>query len=76
MLLDGYGNLKLTDFGLSTIFMRGKVKRTLSTRCGTPAYMSPELSCSEGYEGDDVDVWSCCIILVALLTGSNLIKKT
>lgn len=71
LLLDGHGNLKLADFGLATLFVRGKTRRTLTTRCGTPAYMSPEVSKSSEYEGDDADVWSCCIILIILLTGST-----
>lgn len=72
LLLDGSGNLKLADFGLSTLFMRGKTRRQLTTRCGTPAYMSPEISKASEYEGDDADLWSCCIILLILLTGSTI----
>lgn len=53
------------------MFMRGKTRRKLTTRCGTPAYMSPEVSRSADYEGDDADLWSCCIILIILLTGSK-----
>ncbi len=71
LLLDGDGNLKVADFGLSTMFIRGKSRRVLTTRCGTPAYMSPEVSKSLEYEGDDADIWSCCIILIILLTGSK-----
>lgn len=70
LLLDGHGNLKIADFGLSTVFRRGKIRRKLTTRCGTPAYMSPEIAKAVEYEGDDADIWSCCIILVMLLTGS------
>lgn len=70
LLLDGHGNLKIADFGLSTVFRRGKIRRKLTTRCGTPAYMSPEISKTAEYEGDDADIWSCCIILIILLTGS------
>ena len=33
--------------------------------------MSPEVSKASEYEGDDADLWSCCIILIILLTGSN-----
>lgn len=71
LLLDEIGNLKLADFGLSTLFRRGSSRRKLSTRCGTPAYMSPEISNAEDYEGDEADIWSCCVILIVLLTGSK-----
>ena len=73
LLLDEIGNLKLADFGLSTLFRRGSSQRKLSTRCGTPAYMSPEISNAEDYEGDQADIWSSCVILIVLLTGSKRI---
>jgi hypothetical protein len=43
----------------------------LFTQCGTPDYCAPEIiECvEEGYNGAKVDVWSCGIILYALLVG-------
>jgi serine/threonine-protein kinase Chk1 len=40
MLLDKNGNLKLTDFGLSTVFKYRNTKRILETACGTPGIKS------------------------------------
>lgn len=41
----------------------------LSTSCGSPHYASPEIVYGVRYKGDKADVWSCGIILFALLTG-------
>jgi hypothetical protein len=38
------GNIKLADFGLSTIFRNGTRERFLDTRCGSKAYVAPEVS--------------------------------
>lgn len=52
VLLDCYGHVRLTDFGLAT-----RNKRT-STICGTDLYMAPEMLKGDGY-GKSVDWWSC-----------------
>lgn len=74
MLLDGHGNLKVSDFGLSTVYRKNGVKRELQTKCGTLAYMAPEVACSKDYDGDLVDLWSSAIILIALFCGSKYLK--
>jgi len=67
------GELKITDFGLSA--MRGtstaEELELLHTQCGSPNYCAPEIihSAKKGYNGVMVDVWSCGIILFALLAG-------
>jgi serine/threonine-protein kinase Chk1 len=40
------GNLKITDFGLATVFQHKGVVRTLTTPCGTPPYVAPEVNIS------------------------------
>lgn len=39
-------------------------------RCGTPAYIAPEILSGQGYEGFPVDVWSAGIVLYAILYGN------
>ncbi len=39
------GNIKLTDFGMSTMFRSNGVERLLDRRCGTPPYVAPEACC-------------------------------
>jgi protein-serine/threonine kinase len=47
-------------------FRRGDL---MQTSCGSPCYAAPELVVSDGlYTGRKVDVWSCGVILVSLLT--------
>lgn len=48
-------------------FRRGDL---MSTSCGSPCYAAPELVNSDGvYTGRKVDVWSCGVILYAMLAG-------
>jgi 5'-AMP-activated protein kinase catalytic alpha subunit len=60
--------LVLSDFGLST-GMAGS-RNFLKTRCGTVHYISPEVAKGEPYVGMGSDVWSCGIILFAMVTAS------
>lgn len=70
ILIDSNGNLKITDFGLSTVFrMEGK-ERMLDRICGTPMYCAPEVLKGLSYRGNLVDIWSCGIILVVMLGGA------
>jgi len=43
--------------------------RLLETSCGSPHYASPEIVAGKTYHGAPSDIWSCGIILFALLTG-------
>jgi serine/threonine protein kinase len=66
LLLDGDGNIKISDFGLSNIIEPGKL---LDSFCGSPLYAAPEILLAERYIGPPVDVWSMGVILYALLCG-------
>eukprot|EP01137_Pigoraptor_chileana_P018351 Opistho-2@77687 len=68
MLLDGHGNIKLIDFGLSNFMNKGK---RLDTCCGSPMYAGPEMYRGAQYEGPEVDVWSMGVILFAMLEGTH-----
>ncbi|KAL2916687.1 Chk1 protein kinase [Polyrhizophydium stewartii] len=70
MLLDNRGNLKISDFGLATVFKFKGVTRVLTTPCGTPPYVAPEIHHMK-YNGDSVDIWSAGIILYVLLAGNT-----
>ncbi|KAI9207112.1 kinase-like domain-containing protein [Polychytrium aggregatum] len=70
LLLDDYGNLKISDFGLSTVFMHKGKRRVLQTLCGSPPYIAPEVL-KLRYDGDRADIWSAGVILFVLLIGNT-----
>ncbi|KAJ8505489.1 hypothetical protein OPV22_006375 [Ensete ventricosum] len=69
LLLDGHGDLKVSDFGLSALPEQLRHDGLLHTQCGTPAYVAPEILRHRGYDGAKADLWSCGVILFALLAG-------
>ncbi|ODV86615.1 hypothetical protein CANARDRAFT_6199 [[Candida] arabinofermentans NRRL YB-2248] len=69
LVLDKNGNLKLTDFGLASVFKkRNGPKRLCTTACGSPPYLAPEVV-TQSYDPEVSDLWSCAIVLFVLLTG-------
>ena len=58
--------LKIIDFGLSHEF-DGFI--LLKTKCGSPSYAAPELIKGKKYDGFEIDVWCCGIILYAMVCG-------
>lgn len=69
LLLDENGDLKVSDFGLSALRDEGDSQGLLHTRCGTPAYVAPEILRKRGYDGAKSDVWSCGVVLFVLICG-------
>lgn len=67
LLLDSQSNVKIADFGLSNMMTDGEFLRT---SCGSPNYAAPEVISGKLYAGPEVDIWSCGVILYALLCGS------
>lgn len=69
LLLDRNRNIIVTDFGFANRFEH-KSDDLMQTSCGSPCYAAPELVISEGmYVGSAVDIWSCGVILYAMLAG-------
>lgn len=69
LLLDRHRNVIITDFGFANRFEH-RSDDLMQTSCGSPCYAAPELVISEGlYVGSAVDIWSCGVILYAMLAG-------
>lgn len=66
ILLGANLQVKLIDFGLANLMQDGEF---LATSCGSPNYAAPEVISGKLYYGPEVDVWSCGVILYALLCG-------
>ena len=67
LLLDDKNNIKVADFGMASLQPLGSM---LETSCGSPHYACPEVIRGERYDGTRADVWSCGVILYALLVGA------
>ncbi|TYJ53249.1 hypothetical protein B9479_006116 [Cryptococcus floricola] len=60
-------DLMLADFGLSKVLDDDKLT-ILTTTCGTPGYMAPEIFRKAGH-GKPVDIWAIGVITYFLLCG-------
>ncbi|KAJ1346334.1 hypothetical protein KIN20_001096 [Parelaphostrongylus tenuis] len=68
LLLTGQDVLKISDFGMATVFRHGGRERMLNAACGTMPYASPQVI--KGlYKAEPVDIWSSGVVLVAMLAG-------
>lgn len=66
LLLDDRRDIKIVDFGLSNTHQEGQL---LQTACGSPCYAAPEMIAGHKYHPPLVDIWSCGVILFALVCG-------
>lgn len=64
--MDKNQNIKIVDFGLSNTYKQNEL---LKTACGSPCYAAPEMIAGKHYKGIGVDIWSCGVILYAILCG-------
>jgi len=80
LLLDDAGDIKVADFGLSTVVSPFASSNSLSSVCGTPEFNAPEVfrareAGDSGY-GPSVDVWSLGVILYEMVTGNLPFRAT
>lgn len=64
LLVTQHGHIKIADFGLANLLSSDSL---LSTKCGSPHYVGPEILTSKTYNGAKADLWSCGVILYAML---------
>ena len=65
MLIDEVGYIRLTDFGLSKMFVESNDALSI---CGTPEYLAPEIVNREGHE-KSVDWWCFGCLIYEMMTG-------
>jgi len=63
ILLNEEFNIKIADFGFARI-VRSNIAET---SCGSPHYAAPEVIKGISYDGRKADIWSCGVILYALV---------
>ena len=72
LLIDSQGNLKVSDFGLSTLFKDPiNLNLIMQTPCGTVNYLAPEVIQNPGYDGHIADIWSAGVLLFVCASGSS-----
>jgi eukaryotic-like serine/threonine-protein kinase len=70
MLIDAYGNVKVSDFGFARIVERdASVIRQVYVGMGAVAYMAPELFADPANAGPQADIYALGIIFYELLTS-------
>ena len=69
LLLSKNYNIKISDFGLSTMNTSGKFNRL----CGSPLYMAPEILISTTYNKRS-DLWSIGLVMFELLFGHHPLR--
>ena len=73
ILLDEQNRVKVGDFGLANLMRDGEF---FKTSCGSPNYAAPEVLSGTMYCGSEVDIWSCGVVLYALLAGTLPFDET
>lgn len=68
ILIDDKSNVKIADFGMAA-WQDSSRGNLLRTSCGSPHYAAPEVISGKPYDGRAADIWSCGIILYALLAA-------
>lgn len=68
ILLDGNGDVKVCDFGISRTLE--DLNEPILEQCGTPAYIAPEILYEDGYKGFSSDIWGLGVLLFTMVTGT------
>lgn len=66
LFVESEKSIKVGDFGMASLMRQSTL---LQTSCGSPHYASPEVVSGTKYNGMMADIWSCGVILYALLSG-------
>ena len=67
LLFDSDYNLKIADFGISAPAEGRDKSGFLTTYCGTPGYMAPEMYWAQPYNGKEIDLFASAVILFMLI---------
>ena len=62
--------VKLADFGFSSLLEGKRGQDKLTTVCGTEGYMAPELFNGEPYKGSEVDLFAAVVLLFIMRSKS------
>lgn len=73
ILLDAAGTLKISDFGLCSVYKLKETGRTrmLTERCGSLPYVAPELNTDKPYAAEPIDAWGIGVILFTMVAGNT-----
>jgi MAP/microtubule affinity-regulating kinase len=66
IVIDAEKRIKLVDFGFC---VATRDAAPLTTYCGTPSYMAPEIVAKKPYQGWPTDIWAAGVLCFTLLSG-------
>jgi len=64
ILVSSQGEVKLIDFGLSSVIDAGKLQNTF---CGSPSFVAPEILEGKSYVGKAADIYSLAVVLYLMV---------
>ncbi|KIJ41776.1 hypothetical protein M422DRAFT_31609 [Sphaerobolus stellatus SS14] len=73
LLLDVTGRIKMSDFGLCSVFRYKNQTRNLTEQCGSLPHVAPGLvyAPAQAYQAEPVDIWGMGVILFIILCGNS-----
>lgn len=72
VMIDKSGKVTLIDFGFAITVSN---QEPISSFCGTPNYMAPEIYLRKRYSGQAIDIWALTVILYKLVAGEFPFKS-